>query len=191
MSSYSEGQIHQLAEALQAKGYTPDYITKLGQYDRLGDIRLVLDGLAEIVTTKYVIDFDAEPFIPEGWEVRAEDQLVDRVRGQFVWDPTKVGLYLADQQKSGTIVGHELRKALKDQPVYGAQLLDFWLKNPNLIPEGLKGKYTFFWGTKYRYSDGGLCVRCLYWSVGQWDWDYSWLDSIWLSGGPAAVSASI
>ncbi len=52
MSSYSEGQTHQLMDRLEAEGFTADYITKLGQYKRLGDFRLVLDGQAEIVAVK-------------------------------------------------------------------------------------------------------------------------------------------
>jgi len=41
MSSFSEGQIHQLAEALQREGYTPTDVTKLGQTARehLGPVR--------------------------------------------------------------------------------------------------------------------------------------------------------
>jgi hypothetical protein len=60
MSHFLEGQTHQLMEALQAAGYTAEYITKLGQYPRLADFRLVLDGRAEITrisTTPTEADF--------------------------------------------------------------------------------------------------------------------------------------
>jgi hypothetical protein len=49
MSSYSEWQVHQLVDKLEAEGFTAEHITKLGQYANLGDIRLVLDGRAKIV----------------------------------------------------------------------------------------------------------------------------------------------
>lgn len=49
MSNFKEGQVHQLANALEVAEFTPEQITKLGQYSRLGDFRLVLDGQAEIV----------------------------------------------------------------------------------------------------------------------------------------------
>jgi len=39
MSSYKEGQVHQLMERLEAEGFTPDDVTKLGQYENLSDIR--------------------------------------------------------------------------------------------------------------------------------------------------------
>ncbi|MBI2049097.1 MAG: hypothetical protein HYT29_01505 [Parcubacteria group bacterium] len=48
MSSYTEGQIHQLANALEARGFTPDDITKLGQSEDLPAIRGVLRGTYEI-----------------------------------------------------------------------------------------------------------------------------------------------
>ncbi|MFA6536473.1 MAG: hypothetical protein WCT25_03545, partial [Candidatus Paceibacterota bacterium] len=49
MSNYKEGQINQLANALEGRGFTAEHITKLGQYPRLDDLRLVLDNQAEIV----------------------------------------------------------------------------------------------------------------------------------------------
>ena len=48
MSSYTEGQIHQLANALEGDGFIPDDVTKLGQYKELTSIRGVLRGTHEI-----------------------------------------------------------------------------------------------------------------------------------------------
>jgi hypothetical protein len=42
MSSYTEGQTHQLMEALQTAGFTADDVTKLGQFDNLPSIRAVV-----------------------------------------------------------------------------------------------------------------------------------------------------
>jgi hypothetical protein len=53
MSNYKEGQIHQLANALETAGFTADHITKLGQLgNSLGQIVAFLDGKAEIVIKK-------------------------------------------------------------------------------------------------------------------------------------------
>ena len=50
MSSFSEGQIHQLADDLEATRFTPGHLTKLGQSRVwLEALRDVLDGKAEIV----------------------------------------------------------------------------------------------------------------------------------------------
>jgi hypothetical protein len=50
MSKYSEGQTHQLMEALEAVGFSPEYITRLGQSKTLLlKLLRVLDGMDEIV----------------------------------------------------------------------------------------------------------------------------------------------
>lgn len=49
MSSYSEGQVHQTMDALEAAGMTAGHLTKLGQSPKtIEGLRLVLDGEAEI-----------------------------------------------------------------------------------------------------------------------------------------------
>ncbi len=188
MSSYSEGQTHQLMDAFEAKGFTPDHLTKLGQFRDLSLIREVLDGRAEIKRVEYLADLDADPFLPDGWKVEEHKK-----GGQFKYDSAKVGLYLSKGQQNGkVIVGNDLRKELKNQPVYNANLLDFYLKkeNQHLIPEEWKGKAIFFWGTIYHSSGGRLYVRCLDWSRDRWDWFYCWLGGGFFGGDPATVSAS-
>jgi hypothetical protein len=49
MSSYSEGQTHQLMEKLEAEGWTSGEITKFGQYGNLTVFRGVLNGTHKIV----------------------------------------------------------------------------------------------------------------------------------------------
>jgi hypothetical protein len=52
MSTYVEGQTHQLLDKLEAEGFTAEHITKLGQCGRLADVRAFLEGKAEIVMKK-------------------------------------------------------------------------------------------------------------------------------------------
>ncbi len=139
-----------------------------------------------IATTKHVIDLDADPFVPDGWKV------VEHLKGgQFMFDPAKVTLHLDEAQKGGgVIVGNQLRLKLKGRPVYNANLCDFYLKNPHLIPEEWKGKVVFFWGTIYRSSYGDLCVRYLVWGGDEWHWRFNWLDDHFSDDNPAAVPAS-
>lgn len=54
MSSYKEGQVHQLMDRLEKEGFTSEHITKLGQMENLQSIRDVLDGLAQIITVKFL-----------------------------------------------------------------------------------------------------------------------------------------
>ena len=160
----------------------------------LSQTRDVLLGRAEIKPREHIIDCDTPVFIPDGWEVLPEaEQLPNRVKGKFAWNPKEVTLHLANGQKNGKwIEGNKLRKELVKQPVYTAHLLDYLLvtENQHLIPEEWKGKWIFFWGTIYRDRDGNLCVRCLSWRGDRWSWGYRWLDNDWDGGYPAAVRAS-
>jgi hypothetical protein len=179
---YSVGQANQMMDAFEAAGFTPEDITRLQQFKGLAEFKKVLYGLAEIVTTKHIIDCSASPFIPDGWKVEEHQK-----GGLLEWNPAIVELYLADGQNNNTIKGHALRKLLAGKLVLNANVLDYLLAHPELIPEEWKGKCIFFWGTIYRDSGGGLCVRCLCWSGDGWDWDYGWLDYGFYGDYPAAL----
>ena len=145
------------------------------------------------MTEEYVIDCDAAPFIPEGWSIREADQLKNRVRGTFIWDPAKVRLYLSQGLEGGRVIeGNELRKELKSERVLNANVLDYLLEpeHRHLIPAEWKKEFflVFFWGTIYRLSDESLCVRALRWDNKQdWYWNYAPLESAFFSASPAAV----
>ena len=188
MSSYSEGQVHQLMEKLQAGGFTPDDLTKLGQYPRLDDLRRAFHGEFELKRVDHVIDLDADPFVPDGWKVEEHHK-----GGSFTWNPNAVEFYLSEPQRKGKwIEGNELRTELAGKPVLNANVLDYLLAHPYLNPESWKKdeqgriRYILFWGTIYRRPDGGLCVRCLCWSGGRWSWGYRWLGRDWSDDSPAA-----
>lgn len=134
------------------------------------------------------IDCDADPFVPEGWEVRPQDQLPGAARGKMTFDPAEAVLYLSERQEGRrTAKGTELRKELSSRPVLPANVLDWLLERPELIPESWKGQYVFFWGTVYRGRDGNLCVRYLCWYGGRWCWGDDWLGNVWHSSAPAAL----
>lgn len=156
--------------------------------DELADVLLnALTTTVEKAVGQYLVDTSVSPFLPSGWKVEEHKQ-----GGLFLWDPTKVNLFLSNKQKNGKVIGgHDLRKELSNQPVLNANVLDYLLAHPELIPEEWKGKAICFWGTIYRYSAGNLCVRCLVWFGGRWCWDCRWLDFDWRGRDPAAVSASV
>lgn len=143
------------------------------------------DGSTDKLVTKHLINTDADPFTPDGWKVEEH-----RKKGQFTWDPTKVSLYLSSRQKGGKVIGgHDLRKELSGKAVLNANVLDYLLAHPELIPESWKGKRVYFWGTIYRRADGFLSVRCLYWYDGRWRWRYDWLFYGWNGIMPAALAS--
>ncbi len=142
--------------------------------------------------SSHSIDCDADPFLPNGWRVDEH-----RRDGVVVWDPSKVSLYLSKGQEGDKyIVGNDLRKELAKKPTMNANVLDYLLKNPHLIPEEWKKddrgntRYIFFWGTVYRDSGDRLYVRCLCWRGGAWDWNYYWLGYVFHGYNPAALRAS-
>ena len=179
-------QAAELKLAFRRNGWNNAEIKTLSEGDILADVLKVIKGQAEIKIIERLIDCDSAPFIPNGWSVEEHKK-----SGFFKFDPAKISLYLSKKQKKGSIGGHDLRKELSDKPVMNANILDYLLAHPELIPEEWKGKYIFFWGTIYRLSDGGLYVRCLDWLGSKWDWRYNWLgdDFVFDSGNPAALAS--
>ena len=186
MSSYSIGQMNQLANALEAKGFTSDHVRRLGQSRNLPLILDVLDYRAEIKKVSYSVDLDAYPYVPKGLTLGEWHG-----GGQFKYDYTKVKLYLSEIQKCGneTEDGFHLYKDLRHVTALNSNLLDFYLKNKHLIPEEWKGVEVFFWGTRYWYSleAGSQCVRCLYWDGEYWNWRSEPLKNGWRKRWPMAV----
>jgi hypothetical protein len=139
----------------------------------------------------HAIDCDADPFIPDGWIVLPEDHFPNRVKGIFIWDPTKVSLYLSKHQKGHDYLsGNDLCEELKNKPVLNACVLDYLLANPHLIPEEWERKLILFWGTIYSNPNDGRCVRFLYGFRGAWIWGFDWLGENFNSRRPAVVLAS-
>lgn len=172
-------QAGELKAAFRRGNWTNAEIKKACEGDFLARARQALLGYSEIKQISHVIDGDADPFVFDGWKVEEHKKT-----GQFVWDPAKVELCLSKNQKGGKVIeGNKLRKELENNPMWNANLLDYLLKNPHLIPEEWKQdekgntRYIFFWGTIYRGSVDRLCVRCLCWVDRRWDWDCHWLDN--------------
>ncbi len=192
MDTLDVGQANEFKLACRRNDFTPEDLKHLCEGDTLSQVRRVLLGHASIVMPEHLIDLDADPFVPDGWKVEEHQK-----GGAFKWNPAEVKLHLDSGQKNGKrIEGDKLRKRLKGMPVLNANVLDYLLKNPQLIPEDWKKDekgnihYIFFWGTIYRYSVGRLCARCLCWSDGGWRWDARRLDLDWYGDDPAAVRAS-
>ena len=134
---------------------------------------------------EHLIDCDATPHEPEGIKVH------EHVKGgNLKWDPSKVELFLSREQSSGgCIQGTALQHELQGKPVMNANVLDYLLDHPELIPLDWKGKNVFFWGTIYRGSGGDLCVRCLSWSGYGWYSDHERLGGDWGGVDHAALLA--
>ncbi len=148
--------------------------------------RFLANGGRVQVISEHMIDCDADPFLPEGWEV-----VERRKGGQLRWDPARIRQVVKLNPGEASVQGNELRNRLKNEPVLNANVLDYLLRpeNQHLIPEEWGDGYgRFFWGTIYRDPNGDLYVRCLYRDGGQWRWDYYWLEDRWDARAPALAS---
>lgn len=150
--------------------------------------RFIQNGARVHIVGNHVINCSADPFIPEDLSPEGLSVEEHRRAGDFVWDPKKVLLYLSKIQKKGKVIeGNKLRKELSEKPVLNANVLDYLLAHPELIPEEWKRKQVFFWGTIYRTSAGHLFVRHLEYDGERWSWGCGWLGGTW-SDGVAAIS---
>ncbi len=186
-------QAGELKAAFRRGDWTNAEIKRACEGDLLARFRDVVRGYAQIAITKHVVDCDTKPFLPQGWKVEEHKK-----GGQLSLDMSKIRLHLSpNQMNSKYIEGNRLHKELASQQVLNANVLDYLLAHPELIPEDWKRdadgntRYIFFWGTVYhRYSGDDLCVRYLYWDDGAWDWYFCWLVSDFRGYNPAAVLAS-
>jgi hypothetical protein len=193
MSDFSVGLAHELCITAHKAGFTPDELGVLAKSEeKMRQFHQVLLGHASVQTVEHMIDCDAEPYLPDGWKIEKHQK-----GGQFDWSATSVKFYLdSDQQNGECTEGNKLRKELSGKPVLNANVLDYLLKNPNLIPEDWKKnekgntRYIFFWGTIYRNSGGSLCVRCLFWNGVEWRSLGLFLNDDWSWNHPAALRAS-
>lgn len=189
------GLAAKLKVAFARNDWTEQLIDAACEGDKLDQFRQVLLGHAVITQVEHAIDCDANafnPWVKDGWTIEEHQK-----GGQWKFDPKQVEFFLTSVQKDGKVIeGNKLRKELAKKPVFNANVLDYLLAHPELIPDEWKTdgngntRYIFFWGTVYRSRDGDLCVRYLCWDGGGWDWGGRWLAYDWFGGRPAAVRAS-
>ncbi|MEK7639868.1 MAG: hypothetical protein AAB424_01890 [Patescibacteria group bacterium] len=198
MSSYSEGQVHQLVEKLEQADFTADDLTKLGQIKDLSGIRNVVRGFSEIVPIAHILErkrFDPAKFMGKGWTI---DERVGQRSGSNL-DAGKI--IRKDYLKAGEsfINGEERLKRIKANPAdiqYDEQ--DFLALYEEKGQKTLRWLYDTqgitslsFWGIILRIPLGDRRVLYLYrGGHGSWYWVFFWLDDDWYAGNPSAVLAS-
>ncbi len=145
----------------------------------------VLGPAHESVSEEHPVDHTVCPPTPYGWRVE-----VHRASGIVDLAKTKLALLVSKAQRiggiEGSISGDYLRLRLEKLPVLDASDLEYLLANPELIPQGWKGKAVYFWGTIYRNEDYIQVVRFIYWRDGKWNWSSRRLSEDWGLYDPAA-----
>ncbi len=191
------GLIHEAVITARKAGWSSKEWAMLAHNPELAkQIGRILRNEAPLPGRPHIIDCDADPFVPYDWVVEEHQK-----GGQFNWSATSVLLHLNHSQQDDTCAagvkfrGTKLRKALEGEPVLNANVLDYLLKNPSLIPEDWKKDETgktrkiFFWGTIYRDPNGRYkqYVRFLYWRRYEWCWRGRWIARDWNSTHLAAI----
>ncbi|MEI7620668.1 MAG: hypothetical protein WCJ57_03830 [Candidatus Falkowbacteria bacterium] len=179
-------QAVELKMAFRRHGWSNADIKKLSEGDILGEVLAVMKKKATISYPEHLIDLGAKPFCPEGFSVEEHQGTGNWL---FYLSAPLYRFYRSKKQIKGSIEGNELRKELKGQKVLNANVLDYLLAHPDLIPEEWKNKNVFFWGTIYRNSLGHLCVRYLDWDGSSWHWLSGWLHYDFGSSNPAVVAS--
>lgn len=149
-------QAHELKMSFRRNGWTNAEIKTLSEKDLLADVLQVVRGQAEIRLKEYLIDCNQTPFIPDGLFI-----VEHRKFGVFKLNPSYTKLDLSRKKKNMSIMGTDMRKHLSKKWVMNANILDFVIENPDLVPENWKNKIIYFWGTIYGTSNGDLHVACL------------------------------
>lgn len=178
--------MHQLAVAFAKAGISPTDAATLSRSKKM------LERLARDIHGDE-IDCSGKPFIPQGWtyDENDKDRVKSAFRGKVKAGQIFANLHLEEGQKTGVVNGETLKLALEGKLVLTAHCLDFVLRpeNQHLIPDELKGKALFFWGSIYRHSGGCACVRFLCWDGEQWCWDGGWIGNDFDAGSPGALLA--
>ncbi|MDP2655750.1 MAG: hypothetical protein Q8P17_04495 [bacterium] len=154
--TFDVGLAAKLKVAFERNGWTAELIDDICAGNQLGQFREVVLDQACIVTNPHVIDCNAHPSIPDGMKVCNHSH-----GGLIQWSPDRISLYVCkdDLRWNHDIYGgqpatFEFRKGfmekLKDMSVMNANVLDYLLDHPRLIPEKWQDKTVCFCGTLYR-----------------------------------------
>ena len=214
-TTYSIGQMNQVADALEAAGYTLDDVTKLrSKPDALKEFKSVLGGLAKIVREclKLACDKPLSPaeFIGQDWTVWKGPADGNGLEGEEDRDTCEDDLSVIDfeqvllethlQGEETSVHGEEkLRRAIASGNINlgGRAFLSLWedyqTNCESSVLEKLRRKGVtriYFFGLRLRGPDGGRYVLYLCVRGSRWGWDYDWLDDHWNVDVPSASLAS-
>ena len=144
----------EIKAALQAAGFTEAEIIQLIDPILLRDIKLVLEGMKEIIDVGSWIITDKEPLVPpslSNWKLQ------DRSLGTWLWSHSRFELYRSKPQiDGGQVWGNRLMRWIKKRRKFNACVLDYLHRRPKRLPpsswEWLRGndhRTIFFPGTTY------------------------------------------
>ncbi len=179
------GQANNLKLAFGRNGWNNAEINMLSEGNVLSEVLQVIKGMAEIKIIKHEINCDADPMIPDDWSIEEHNR-----QGLLNFSLDKVSLYRPKKQHKGLINGYNLRQELIGKNAMNANVLDYLLVHPELIPDAWKNFHIFFWGTIYRHSPDNISVRYLCWRGRKWRWFFGWPGRGFDFNHPAIIKTS-
>ncbi|MFA6587768.1 MAG: hypothetical protein WCT08_01725 [Patescibacteria group bacterium] len=194
MSSYSEGQSHQLMERLEKENFTAHDVTLLGQSEQLQKILSYLHGSAEIIITHVLRlkSFNPEElFSWKGWVI------YEKLHSRGYLNAEKI--IAKDYLKKGesSINGEEYLRRVKAEPTdvqLGANdFITLWQEEGHTTLKWLYAtkSITFlsFFDTILQETNGEQYILHLYREDdGSWHWGYRRIaHGIWDADNPAGV----
>jgi hypothetical protein len=204
MSSYLEGQVHQLMESLEKSGFTAGDITNLGQFKGLAKVRDVVRGISEIVTkpldpNQQVLTRQNVPLYESldlSWSI--SEQLGQRSGHTLDTTSIRNMTYLEDGESA--MIGELLLKRIKTVPnVIQLDVEDFnalWYEKGHKALEWLfktrNITHLSFWGTilrDSRYGDRGV-IHVWRTKASGWLCEVKRLDSSWDRNQLCSIIAS-
>ncbi len=156
--------------------------------------KVIVDS-PRVINIDRSIPFDPKTFIGNGWSIEEQDE---RAIALTEIDLTSVMFDSTLEKGEKRIKGEDKLNRLKEKTNrirLDAGIFKTLWENQILIPEKWKEQtngnttFIFFDGTVLRDSDGDRCVLFLYWSDGEWSWNYDWLVHGWDASDPSAVLA--
>lgn len=183
---YPKQIIDDLIESLYNADFLAKDLIRLAEFNELESIKDILYKKSKIIKLDDLIDFNANPFTPDGLSV------VEHTRRNYLWkwNPQKIKLHLSEGQgDESCIFGYNLKTELEVENLLNANVLDWLLAHPELIPEEYQKYSILFWGTIYKDFSGRPCVRFLAWNTETKKWFSSWelISSNFYNTSPAAV----
>ncbi|MFA6995598.1 MAG: hypothetical protein WC249_04340 [Patescibacteria group bacterium] len=181
----TNSQVVELTRAMSRRGYGVAEFESLIEGKFLDEFLIIIRKSGEEAKKQNFVDLDADPLIPPGWSVEEHQK-----GGLWKFNQAKIFLYFSEKQKrpKESVSWSSLRKELSGKNVANANLLDFYLANPHLIPSAWRGKRIPFWGTIYSGPFGINCVRYLDCddNLG-WRYYAGWFSPRFDANNPAAI----
>lgn len=140
----------------------------------------------QIKEIEHVVDCDEPPKIIQYWKVTNHTK-----RGIFKFKSSKISLFKFKKLTGEKASEYNLRKKSVTSLFLNANVLDYLLKYPYLIPdEWIISKIIVFRGTTYYNHDDGLAFRALVWDNihGYWSWCWFPCGKYSDSGSSAAIA---